>query len=173
MSPTHVHTWVDQPDYSKKCDCGKTPRDECKYGHSRDEGNYRVDANGIRRCKVCERARNAAYRAAQSAEKHEQSKARVRQSSQRLRDSRRKAVFDHYGRECACCNESHPVFLTIDHVGGGGAEHRRELNYNNPRVGGSHTTYRWLVDQGFPDGFQTLCFNCNYAKHRLGECPHR
>jgi hypothetical protein len=56
------------------------------------------------------------------------------------------------------------VFLTIDHIDGGGSQHRRE-------VGGRIA--RWLIAQGLPDGFQTLCHNCNYAKYRLGVCPHQ
>jgi hypothetical protein len=30
------------------------------------------------------------------------------------------------------------------------------------------------VKQGFPDGFQTLCFNCNVGKYKNGGvCPHQ
>ena len=77
----------------------------------------------------------------------------------------REAVLDHYGRECACCGETENVFLTLDHIDGGGAEHRRAIGAGN--------LYRWLVRFNFPEGFQILCFNCNSAKHLLGECPHR
>jgi hypothetical protein len=32
--------------------------------------------------------------------------------------------------------------------------------------------HRWLKNSGYPPGFQVLCFNCNFAKHRKGQCPH-
>jgi hypothetical protein len=32
--------------------------------------------------------------------------------------------------------------------------------------------YRWLITNNFPDDFQILCHNCNYAKSH-GGCPHK
>jgi hypothetical protein len=78
----------------------------------------------------------------------------------------REAVLDHYGRECACCGESEPMFLTVDHVNNDGNEHRREV------VPSQLTT--WIVKNNFPPGFQILCWNCNCGKHRNGGvCPHQ
>jgi hypothetical protein len=71
-----------------------------------------------------------------------------------------------YGGECSCCGETEFVFLVIDHVNGGGAEHRRQ-------IGAGNALCQWLIKNNFPDGFQVLCWNCNYAKHRLGVCPHQ
>jgi hypothetical protein len=31
----------------------------------------------------------------------------------------------------------------------------------------------WLVQHNFPTGFQILCMNCNFAKGKLGTCPHQ
>jgi hypothetical protein len=78
----------------------------------------------------------------------------------------KKKVFDHYGRVCVCCGEDEPLFLTIDHINNDGYAHRKE-------VGGGSGFYRWLVLNGFPAGFQTLCWNCNCGR-RLngGVCPH-
>ena len=67
-------------------------------------------------------------------------------------------VLAHYGGACACCGESTPEFLTIDHVNGGGVRHRRLLGLKGMDF------YRWLKREGFPTGYQTLCFNCNCAK---------
>lgn len=72
-------------------------------------------------------------------------------------------VFGHYGRRCACCGAAER--LTIDHVDGDGAEHRRELGSQ-----GSWALYRWLVVNGFPPGFQTLCEPCNGSKGRRAAC---
>lgn len=58
------------------------------------------------------------------------------------------------------------MFLTIDHISGQGAEHRK-------KVGRGDNLYRWLIRMNFPQGFQTLCFNCNFAKHMLFVCPHQ
>lgn len=76
-------------------------------------------------------------------------------------------VFDHYGHACACCGEAEPEFMTIDHMAGGGNAHRREI--------GSAGLYRHLRARGFPPGFQTLCFNCNWSKghHPSNTCPHQ
>lgn len=38
---------------------------------------------------------------------------------------------------------------------------------------GNQRFYQWLEDNDYPPGFQTLCHNCNHAKHVLGVCPHR
>ncbi len=75
-------------------------------------------------------------------------------------------VFSHYGLSCSCCGESNFKFLTIDHIDGGGAEHRRKIGQNN--------IYRWLVKNNFPDWFQTLCWNCNSGREvNGGICPHK
>lgn len=96
----------------------------------------------------------------------------VRKSLAKARKRDRDAVLAAYGGVCACCGEHRDVFLSIDHVDGNGAAHRRELAGGKRRAGTGNTIYRWLCKQGFPAGFQILCFNCNFAKHRLGECPH-
>ena len=67
-------------------------------------------------------------------------------------------VFGHYGWECACCDAVEN--LTIDHVNGGGEEHRKELGLS----GGGLQFYLWLIKNDFPDGFQVLCMRCNARK---------
>jgi hypothetical protein len=69
----------------------------------------------------------------------------------------RAAVFGYYGRACACCSATED--LTIDHVNGGGEEHRRKVG-----IGRGVNFYAWLVRRGFPDGFQTMCRRCNSSK---------
>lgn len=90
----------------------------------------------------------------------------------RKRKEQRRAVFSAYGNQCACCGESEPLFLTIDHINGGAPEHRRQSNLGR----GGAILYAWLIRNEFPEGFQTLCFNCNWAKHsnrENGGCPHQ
>jgi hypothetical protein len=76
-------------------------------------------------------------------------------------------VFAHYGRQCVCCGESNPGFLSIDHMNGCGNE-LRKVHGNGGRL------YRWLINNGFPEGFQTQCLNCNVGRaHNGGICPHK
>jgi hypothetical protein len=76
------------------------------------------------------------------------------------------AIVAYGGYRCACCKETEPLFLTIDHVKNNGGRHRR-------RVGFGDKFYRWLKDRGYPPGFQVLCLNCNQGRWRNGGvCPH-
>ena len=79
----------------------------------------------------------------------------------------RRAAMDAYGgRFCKCCGETIERFLTIDHMNGGGIQHRKEL-------GGGQKLYPWLQRNNYPEGFQILCFNCNCGRYLNGGiCPH-
>lgn len=68
---------------------------------------------------------------------------------------------------CACCEEETFEFLTLDHIDGGGNEARRREGHR-----GGTAQYSRLSRQGFPPGYQVLCWNCNAAKGLYGECPH-
>lgn len=96
-----------------------------------------------------------------------------RRTARRSHLADRAAALDAYGRACACCGENIEVFLTIDHTAGDGSAHRQEITNGRGRAAGSRPLYRWLRKHGYPSGFQVLCFNCNYAKHQLGTCPHQ
>jgi 5-methylcytosine-specific restriction endonuclease McrA len=82
----------------------------------------------------------------------------------------RELALEHYGKKCTCCGESIYEFLEIDHINNDGAKHRKEMNHGKNKGG---NIYKWLHTQNYPDGFQTLCSNCNNAKGRWGECPHK
>lgn len=92
-----------------------------------------------------------------------------RQRRQRLKLE----VLKHYSKtnapSCECCGETHIEFLTLDHIYGDGAKHKRSLKLTK---GCSSEVYRHLVKEGFPDGFRVLCFNCNCALGFFGYCPH-
>lgn len=71
-------------------------------------------------------------------------------------------VFSHYCQgdiKCQYCNQNDIDVLSIDHVNGDGAEHRKKINSK-----GGNNFHRWLKKNNFPDGFQILCFNCNFKK---------
>lgn len=81
----------------------------------------------------------------------------------------KKEVLGHYGGKCACCGETILFFLTIDHINGGGVKHRKEVV-----GGGGLALYHWLKKNGYPEGFQVLCFNCNSGRSANGGiCPHK
>jgi hypothetical protein len=91
-----------------------------------------------------------------------------REKDRKLFAARKKQAYDHYGRKCVCCGEEHVEFLSIDHVYGKGAAQRKELSNGKGM-------YKWLIDNGFPEGYQVLCMNCNHARGRKGGdglCPH-
>lgn len=74
-------------------------------------------------------------------------------------------TLSHYAggiAHCAFCNITDIDILTIDHIDNNGNEHRRSLGLNG-RSGVRF--YRWLRYNNFPEGYQTLCFNCNMKKH--------
>lgn len=93
-------------------------------------------------------------------------------------DLRHEVIVAYGGFKCACCGETEPRFLTIDHVFNDGAKHRRELDYvtkvgNGKGLSGAKT-WKWLKDHNYPAGFQVLCMNCNFGKARNGGvCPHK
>lgn len=68
-------------------------------------------------------------------------------------------VITHYGPCCRKCGENRLAFLTIDHINDDGATHRK-----NDKTAHGNGIYRKLIAAGFPDGYQCLCWNCNYAK---------
>ena len=78
-------------------------------------------------------------------------------------------VMTHYGKgECACviCSENRLDCLSIDHIEGGGNKHRK----TTLRSTGSF--YKWLKTNDYPEGYQTLCMNCQFAK-RFERGEHR
>ena len=79
-----------------------------------------------------------------------------------------------YGGKCACCEESNIGFLTMDHINGQGARHRKRLGMDKAGTKTGADFYRWLREQGYPkDEYQALCYNCNCGRQiNGGVCPH-
>jgi len=97
----------------------------------------------------------------------------IKQKARNRRIKIKLKVLQHYSQSpypfCSCCNEKHWEFLEIDHINNDGAKHRKELGLNK----GGTQFFRWLIKNNFPEGFQVLCRNCNWAKYRYGKCPHK
>lgn len=69
-------------------------------------------------------------------------------------------VLAHYGNgklACVKCGENRLACLSADHINGEGNTHRR-------LVGKGNMVYRWLKKNNYPDGYQTLCMNCQFIK---------
>jgi hypothetical protein len=129
-----------------------------EYRQWRDEVNRRQRENRRKKLKqMTEAERKSFY-------------ARVNAGNERRRWEVRDEVYRAYGGYCcACCGETEPTFLSIDHVNNDGAEHKRRENL----VTGEQL-YRWLRRNGFPNGFQVLCMNCQWGKrNNNGVCPHQ
>jgi hypothetical protein len=69
----------------------------------------------------------------------------------------RKEVLAAYGGKCARCGFADERALQIDHVLGGGCQHRKSF-------GGQVSFMLWLRRNKFPPEFQILCANCNWIK---------
>lgn len=93
---------------------------------------------------------------------------RVRQDANVKHKALKIAALAAYGSKCQCCGVTDSRFLTIDHVAGNGADHRRQV-----KIAPGASTYRWLRDNAYPVGFQVLCYNCNCGRNiNNGACPH-
>lgn len=82
----------------------------------------------------------------------------------------REQVLEGYGAWCNCCGETEKVFLTLDHVDNNGAEERKALT---PLTRNNDGVFAKAIKENFPLCYQILCNNCNIAKYRVGECPHK
>jgi hypothetical protein len=94
---------------------------------------------------------------------------KLKEQGKNNRRALRMEVMSHYsgGKPfCECCKETEYEFLSVDHIDGGGAEHRKQGLT-------SKAFYRWLKANGLPEGYRVLCMNCNFAIGVHGSCPHQ
>jgi len=79
-----------------------------------------------------------------------------------LRRKQRMAVLWYYSggaMTCVRCGFPDIRALVLDHINGGGTEHRRTMKAGT-------NVWLWLARHGFPPGYQILCANCNAIKAR-------
>ena len=85
----------------------------------------------------------------------------LREKAKARRRDAKKKVLDYYGNACNHCGFDNILALQIDHIGNNGAEERKSLgskNFSGWRF------YEYLINNDYPDGYQTLCANCNMIK---------
>ncbi|WP_157368697.1 hypothetical protein [Zavarzinella formosa] len=96
-------------------------------------------------------------------ENSEYRKAHLKRQS-RYTEKNKEIVMSNYSNGAMCCSHcgyDNMLALSIDHVNGGGCKHRQEINKN---------FYSWLRKNGFPEGYQVLCMNCQFVKrHKNNE----
>lgn len=100
--------------------------------------------------RVCELSKRTYY-------KHREK--RLKRGRERKREIKLE-VLSHYSKgkiECAHCGEKEFKFLSIDHIHGGGAEHRKKLG-----IGAGTDFYYWLIRNNYPSGYRVLCLSCNW-----------
>ncbi len=97
---------------------------------------------------------------------NEKNKKRLKEYQRLWHQERRLICINRLGGKCACCGETEPAFLAIDHIDNNGNVHRKTMGSGHTMICG------WLIKNNFPPGFQVLCHNCNMAKSFSGQCPH-
>lgn len=75
----------------------------------------------------------------------------------RSRNKATKESIAAYGGKCVWCGEDQQLFLELDHIDGGGNDHRHTLQT---------TLAVWAKRNGFPDTLRILCSNCNLKRER-------
>ena len=142
----------------KKCELPKTLN---SFQFVQEDRKGKICRYYVGTCKECKNA--------QQRDRHERNREQIIKSMQRRYQNRKEIVFSHYGQMCACCGETDPAFLVIDHINNDGWKYRRG------GVKNIHSNiYQWLVSHDFPEGFQVLCANCNQGKkNNNGVCPHQ
>lgn len=93
--------------------------------------------------------------------KNTQSKSKVAIRSREIKLE----VINYYGGRCECCGITNIKFLAMDHINGGGRQHKKSINNTN--------IYKWIKKNNFPNIFRVLCHNCNFGRYiNRGICPH-
>jgi len=114
-------------------------------------------------CKECAGVRTDAWNASHP----EAAKESKHRRNNRYTAKLKRETIGIYGGKCFCCEELEISFLSIDHVDGGGNQHRKLI------TGYGSSFYKWLRRNNYPKGFQVLCMNCQFGKRINGTCPHK
>lgn len=96
----------------------------------------------------------------------------MRETSHRTRMRLKNKVLSYYSSGkpvCARCGFDDIRALSIDHINSNGGVHRKELSRSARGSG----FYWWLKLNGFPDGYQVLCMNCQWIKRTEQDECHK
>lgn len=117
--------------------------------------------------------RNRDKQIASAKEWNEANKARYTANVASAYRRRRSEVIAAYGGKCACCGETEPTFLVIDHVNDDGYKYRWKKGSSSYGPHSGAQLLAFIRDAGFPSDYQVLCANCNTSKSiNGGFCSH-
>jgi len=94
-----------------------------------------------------------------------------KESSRRYQRALKIEILSYYSDgnlKCVICAEKRLACLSIDHIRGGGEAHRKEIKGT-----GGGFFYKWLKKNGYPNGYQVLCMNCQWIKREKNNECHR
>ena len=126
---------------------------------------------GIRTCKACGIAKPISnfcrkWRREDPLTDQRKNKCRACRGTTRARLRLHDDLIDKLGGRCDCCGETLREFLTVDHIGNTGAEHRR-------KHGSGRRTLAAIKREGAPrEKYRVLCQSCNSSLGHHGYCPH-
>ncbi len=103
------------------------------------------------------------HREERIAYEREYHKAYGQRSALKWRHQIKVEVLTHYGNgslACVRCGFDDIRALSIDHVVGKGNEERKTLKLSG------YAFYSWLKKNNYPEGYQTLCMNCQVIKRQ-------
>lgn len=132
----------------------------CKFCHCAKINKYRAESETFKKYHDEYQQGDVYKEAVGRWKRSEHGKRSHRELMRRVRKELKLEVFSHYCNgeiKCQKCGFSDIRALTIDHINGDGAEHRRKLKH-------ASKTYSWLRKNNYPDGFQVLCMNCQFIK---------
>jgi hypothetical protein len=154
------------------------------YGHRPESLKKQVIRNNTPEGKEKQRAYNAKPESLKRRTDYSK-KPYVRLKVRKLSAELRLTVLQYYSKQlsnsnipcCRCCGESEMEFLAIDHIAG-----KRQMDSETELIKLGYTSKltgkglsSWIIKNNFPEGFQILCHNCNFAKGKKGNnntCPH-
>ena len=97
---------------------------------------------------------------------YRENKGRLLKEQREKRQELKRSILALYSNsedpKCVRCGITDVDILCVDHIENNGNKHRRQL-------GVGWDFYAWLKRNGYPEGYQTLCFNCNMKKRREHE----
>lgn len=137
-----------------KCNIEKPTTDFTKHGSTKDRLQTECKACHNERRQKARKAKTGFY-ATEKERYHDSHLMAVRKTYYKAKQQ----VFEHYcpeGPRCTLCGFDDTRALSVDHLNGDGADHRRMLKGIN--------IYRWIVRNDFPTQFQVLCMNCQWIK---------
>jgi len=84
-------------------------------------------------------------------------------------------VYQAYGGyRCACCGETEPLFLSLDHIHNDGYQKRKSGDDGSGATLCNQLYMQFKRTGIWRDDIQVLCMNCQHGKARNGGiCPHK